>query len=432
MRFKAFHLSHRGWLLGAAVLAVLSVAACSDKLDSGASCPLLCPQQAITLRDTFVDAVIEDTTIVGLPPIGQEDYLMLSSHGDTLETRAIIRYDTLPQTYTTAAANEDEITEVDSAYLIMPVALLDSTKKPTTPVTIEAYDVNVSDSTASDTAAAVLAPLFRPDRLLGSATYQPDSLADTLRLPLSTDSVKFAIDSGRKFRVGLRIVASKGIDLRIGTTQNSLPVTLRIKATLDTTATPVDVTPVSNTPTTEPFLASALSDFTVVIKGTTGNSPTIIGVGGVPSRRAIMHFIVPSHIVDSTTIVRAALDLTQTPNRKVDVGDSVWVYPQAVLASPTVGDPRSQLQFIGSTGQFGMDSLLLSPGDSGLREFQIAGLARTWRNESLSVSPRTLALRSGSEGQVPAEIDFFSTKAPAAVRPRLRITYVPRTSYGVP
>jgi hypothetical protein len=41
-------------------------------------------------------------------------------------------------------------------------------------------------------------------------------------------------------------------------------------------------------------------------------------------------------------------------------------------------------------------------------------------------------LVSGVEGQLPGEINFFSTKSPLAVRPRLRITYVPQTSYGVP
>ena len=96
-------------------------------------------------------------------------------------------------------------------------------------------------------------------------------------------------------------------------------------------------------------------------------------------------------------------------------------------------DVASSLQFLGSNGQFGLDSLSLAPGDSGVRSFEIVGLVRTWKGQATTVSPRTIALRSGSEGSLPAEIDFFSTKAAlAAVRPRLRITYVPQTSYGIP
>ena len=81
----------------AALGAVASIAACSEKLEAGRSCPLLCPEQAISLRDTVIDGVVTDTTVLGLPPIGSESYLMLASHGDTAETRVIVRYDTLPQ-----------------------------------------------------------------------------------------------------------------------------------------------------------------------------------------------------------------------------------------------------------------------------------------------------------------------------------------------
>ena len=78
-----------GLLVGGA--AIIAIAACSEKIEAGTACPLLCPQQAITLQDTTIDAVLSDTTILGLPPIGSETYLMLSSHKDTLETRVIIR-----------------------------------------------------------------------------------------------------------------------------------------------------------------------------------------------------------------------------------------------------------------------------------------------------------------------------------------------------
>jgi hypothetical protein len=107
----------RAVLLGM-VASTLAIAACSDNLNAGKSCPLLCPEQAITLQDTIIDAVFADTTVLGIPSIGNEVFLMLSSHGDTLDSRAIIRYDTITQTFTGAASTDSTITEVDSAELV--------------------------------------------------------------------------------------------------------------------------------------------------------------------------------------------------------------------------------------------------------------------------------------------------------------------------
>lgn len=409
-------------------LVVLTIAACSENLEGGKSCPLLCPEQAVTLRDTTVDAVIADTTVPGLPPIGSEGYLMLASHGDTLETRAIIRFDTLPQTYNKTSI-DSTIVHIDSAILVIPIVKPDSTKRPIAPLTIEVYNV---DTTAADTVTSVLASLFRPDRFLGSKTFAPESLLDTLRLPISTDSVLTRVLAGTHLRVGFRVRSSQGIDLRIGTTHVGLPVTLNIVASTDTAARPAIVSPISNTPTDVPFLSSPLSDYTIVLTGGTTTPPTILGVGGVPSRRVFLRFDVPSHIIDSTTIVRASLLLTQVPNRRLSLHDSVYVYPLAVLAAPVITDVTSLLQFVGQSGQFNLDSLSLAPGDSGVRSFEIVGLVRTWKGQATTISPRAIALRSGAEGQLPGEIDFFSTKAPLSVRPRLRITYVAKTSSGLP
>jgi hypothetical protein len=407
---------------------VFAIAACSEKLEAGKSCPLLCPEQAVTLRDTIIDAAVSDTTVTGLPSIGNEGYLMLASHGDTVETRAIVRYDTLPQHYTKSGL-DSTIVNIDTAYLITPIAKPDSLHRPKAPLTIEAYDI---DTTATDTVASVLAPLFRPDRLIGSKTFAPESLLDTLRIPVSTDTVLDRVKNGTRLRVGLRIVSTQGVDLRVGSTALGLGVTLHIRASKDTAAAPLNVSPVSRTPTDQPFLSGPLADYTIVLNGTTNTGPTLLAVGGVPSRRSFIRFNVPARIVDSTTVVRASLLLTQSPNRRLDLHDSVYVFPLAVLAGPAITDVASLLQFVGSAGQFGLDSVRLAPADSGVVSFEIVGLVRTWHGQSTTISPRSVALRSAVEGQFPGEIDFFSTKAPASVRPRLRITYVPQINYGLP
>lgn len=412
----------------AAVAAVVSIAACSEKLDAGKACPLLCPIRSDSLRDTTIDAVAVDTTIAGLPPIGTETYLMLAAHGDTLDTRAMIRFDTIPQTYSKTAF-DSVIATIDSAILITPIVKPDSLHLPKAPITIEVYDV---DTTGTDTSSAILTSLFRPNRLIGSKTFAPESLLDTLFIPISADTVLDRVLKGTHLRVGLRLRSNPGYDLRIGTGQSGTPVTLHIRASKDTSALPVDVSPLSLTPLNQGFLSGPLGDFTIVASGQFAGSATLLSVGGVPSRRTFIHFDVPSYLVDSTTIVRASLLLTQTPNRRVDQHDSIYVYPVAVLASPVVTDIANSLQFLDTPGALGLDSLLLAPGDSGVKQFQIAGLMRTWKGTTLQLSPRSIALRSGGEGALPGQFDFFSTRAPVGLRPRLRITYVPQISYGVP
>jgi hypothetical protein len=422
-----------------AVVAVFSIAACSEKLEGGASCPLLCPQQAAALQDTILDAVAFDTTVNGLPSIGAERFLMLASHGDTLDTRVIVRFDTLPQTFTKSDGSDSLIARLDSALLVVPILKPDSTHVPTGRITIEAYDVDStppdSITLPTDTVTSVLASLFRPDRLIGSKTFLPESLLDTLTIPISTDTVLARVLTGRHLRVGFRLVtaAGSGYDLGIGSTQTSFPVTLRMRASKDTAAQPVLVTPLSQTPIGQDFLSGPLADYSIAVRGTTVTPATLIAVGGVPSRRTLLRFNLPSRLIDSTTIVRAELILTQVPNRRVASRDSIFVFPAAVLAQSSVSDVRSLLNFVGFEGQFGLDSLRMAPGDSGQRAFQIVSLVRTWRGVSSAISPREIALRSSVESQGPGEVDFFSSEAAlASLRPRLRITFVPTTLFGLP
>jgi hypothetical protein len=419
------HRQALGLLVGGAAVAI--IAACADNPEAGRSCPLLCPQQSITLQDTTVDAVVSDTTITGLPSIGLETFMMLSAHGDTVDTRAIIRFDTIQQSYTKSGF-DSTIAHIDTATLVLPI-VKDTIHKQAAPITIEAYNV---DTAATDTVASILGSLFRPDRFLGSRTFAPESVLDTLRIPISTDTVLNRILNATHLRIGLRLVSRVGADLRLGTVQSSTPAALRLKVSLDTSVTPLLISPVSNTPPNLTFVSGPLADFTIVVKGITATPPNMIGVGGVPSRRTFFSFVVPSRIVDSTTVVRASLLLTQVPNRRLLPRDSVYIYPVPVLAGPTITNITSALQFIGVNGQFGLDSAIMAPADSGVRSFEIVGLVRTWKGQPTTVSPRTVALRSGGEGSIPAEFDFFSTNAAPALRPRLRITYVPKAPYGLP
>jgi hypothetical protein len=61
----------------------------------------------------------------------------------------------------------------------------------------------------------------------------------------------------------------------------------------------------------------------------------------------------------------------------------------------------------------------------------VLALARTWRTLPPNV-PRAIAFKIGLEGAQPAELRFYSSEAPVNLRPRLRITYLPRSEFVLP
>ena len=72
---------------------------------------------------------------------------------------------------------DSTIVHIDTAQLLVPIASPDSLHRLAAPITIEAYNV---DTAATDTVASILGSLFRPDRFLGSKTFAPESVTDTL------------------------------------------------------------------------------------------------------------------------------------------------------------------------------------------------------------------------------------------------------------
>ena len=63
-----------------------------------------------------------------------------------------------------------------------------------------------------------------PNRLIGGKTFAPESLSDTLRIPISTDSVLAAVKGGKHLRVGFKLVSSRSADIRIATALAGTPV----------------------------------------------------------------------------------------------------------------------------------------------------------------------------------------------------------------
>ena len=320
---------------------------------------------------------------------------------------------------------------MDSATLIF---LIDtSVVKPVRPFTIDAFDI---DTSATDTLTATIAPLYRANRLIGSRTYAATDVGtDTVRLTLDNAALFAKIKDTLRLRIGLQVratTAGSGARLRILGT--AFPPRIRYRASSDTTVKPDTLFPSSVTPPKDLYQQAAFRFFPVVVKGRLPAPP--VGrfiVGGLAGARSYLRFDIPPSVLDSVTVIRASLLLTQLPARTTSATkDSISVYTQPVIASPSITDLFTASTFIGAAGVYGIDSVRFAPRDSGLRSIELVHLLRTWRLAGTTNATRAIVLRSPQEGSLPGELDFVSTEGPAALRPRLRITYVPRRGFGIP
>jgi hypothetical protein len=417
-----------------APLFALAVAiACADNLSTSAACPALCPGQAITLRDTILDAIVVDSSLSGFPAIGQEGLLIVSTRGDTFDTRGILRFDSLPTRFFRKNVPTDSaITAVDSAFLTLQIDT--SGTRPTAPVTVTLFDVDTS--TTIDTTASVLLSLFRPDRVLGSRTFAPDSLIDSIKVPISSPRLLAKITANARLRIGVQVTGTRHAELRIGTSNNFRPadVTFNPVAHGDTVGV-ISVSALLNSTTpVGTATRTDLEDFLIVARGPHPPNNQILAVGGMPASRVYFQFNLPSSIVDSSTVVRATLLLTQVANpNSPDPHDSADVYPLVVLASEDVTDISRALELVSAPGSLGLDTLQrYTPADTGLRKIEMVLLVRSWETHLTTAAPRAIALQASTEGLGGAQFWFYSSRAPAAVRPRIRITYTPRVPAGSP
>jgi hypothetical protein len=420
----------------AAVFVVVVVSACSEEFSGGAACPALCPESNFQIVNETLETVVTlDSTVRGYPLPGDENRLTLLQRvgsGDTAITAAVVRFDVIPKTLP-VGTDSTPVTKVDSAVLRLTVVSgeTDSLSRRDTlkrvPVTIEVYDV---DTTASDFDTAAVRVRFRPATLIGSYTVRRDSLPDSVVVRLDTAVVRARVQAGR-LRVGIRIRSDSSMQVPITATEGGGPLFLRFwaRAGADTTITRT-VGPASASSGADGELLG-LDDYLIVLRGTPAPPPQVLAVGGLPAQRAYIRLSLPSRLVDSVTVVRAALVLTQAPVRgRADDTVRTAVQPSVSIARPVLDVGRAALLLTASPGLFEQTR---APRDSGLVRFELAGtIPFYWRPTSEDELPRVIVLRSAREGQFPSEFYFYSSEAPAGLRPRIEISYVPRVDFSLP
>lgn len=403
--------------------------ACNEQLDAGGSCPVLCPEQTLPIQEVTVDAIAVDTTLGPFPIRGTEQGLLLASRGDTLDVRGIVRYDSLPRTYLRLGAT-DTIAAIDSThiYLRIDTAAVNFTGS----AVIEAYDV---DTTATDTSTASVLPLFRPDRLLGSVTIQRQYffLDDTVSIAMPDSVLLKSITTQKPFRVGLRFVGNG--DVTVQSVETGLPALLRFRpAAGDSTIPMAAINPNSFSPSDNLPIATDLTDFSLIAKAAPKPAVSLIA-GGLPAYRSYFRFAIPAFYLDSVVVVRAQLVVVQRPLAGVVADtDLATIYPVVVSATGAVTDLTRASEMVYAAQSFAIKPLVYAPRDSGERRIDMVQALRDWGSNSTTPAPRQTAivLRGANEGRAPGRLLFYGLDAPAALRPKLVLSYVARTRFGTP
>lgn len=428
-------------LLRAPLLLALPLAfafgACSEDLETGGACPALCPGQQLEILDTVLEPAIDlDTTLTGYPITGFEPSLLLSARLDTLDVRAVIRFDTIIRGFRSPVTDTvEQVQQVDSASLNIRIRRTGVPLPPT--FFIDAYDV--ADTTVADSLPLALLPHFVPERLLGSIQIDSAGFSDTslVRIPLDTAVLLDIIeDPARLLRVGLVVRSTQSVEIRV------LPVDsgtagprLRYRVHPDTGVAVANVVPSSQTPRTPLFVSFDFIDYSIVATPWPIAAPARFAMGGLPGNRSYLRFDLPRWLTDSSTVLRARLEMVQDPVRGLDDTVTTVVYGHMGLAAHDITDLRRAVLLVGPLYDAVLDSLVLTPADSGPKELEINRLISRWRTlDGERVLPNVLVLRAATEGETGRGVRFFGLGADPSLRPRLRISYVPVSSldFGKP
>jgi hypothetical protein len=423
-------------VLIAAAAVVAAASACSEEFAGGAACPALCPESGFEIiNDTLETVVTLDSTLRGFPLPGQENRLTLLQrfgNGDTVITAAIVRFDFIPKTIPVGTtADSAVVTKIDSVYLRLAVVSGrdDSLSRRDTlkrvPVTIEVYDV---DTATTDFDTAAVRARFQPGNLISSYTVRRDSLPDSIFVRLDTAAFRTRVQTGR-MRIGLRIRSDSSMQVPLVPAEGGGPLFLRFWARAGTDSLMRTVTPASSSSDDDGGIPG-LHEYQIVLRGTPPPPPQILAVGGLPAQRTYIRLTLPSRLVDSVTVVRAALVLTQAPVRgRTDDTVKAAVQASISVARELLDVGRAAL-LVRST--FGLVEQNRAPRDSGLVRFELAGTIPIWRQTPEEELPRAIVLRSARETEFPSEFHFYSSEAPASLRPRIEISYVPRVDFSLP
>ena len=399
-------------VVGAALAAAMAGLGCREAVTAPGSCPGLCPAGQIRIVDTTLTGIVtSDTSYVGYVGPREAPFLLVS-HGDSLQSVALIQFGARDSTwYPLANDTAVRIGRVDSVRLTVTLTSRDTLAKN---VWILAYRLPAFFDT-SITRAGVQP--FLADSLLVDSIAVPDSVKSGLLTKTVRAGVLDNIAAGDSNVVALALVA-----------HGSAPVTLGIASSEEVVGAPRLYWYVHARPLPDTALARTISigpQFdSFVYRPSATNPATALLAGGLPSARAIIRLRLPPEALDSVGLVRATLILTTT-GRAQGLPDEHFL----LSARAIIRDFGAKSVIFADTAAGGTAPVVT--GDSGEIHIEIGRMLRVWGTTSGDSLPRALMLMSASEGGGLGSVTVARRTAGAAA-PRLRLTYVRPYAFGVP
>jgi hypothetical protein len=448
-----FRARHR--LLPLFGLTLLVLAACQEDLAEGAACPTLCPGQQLEVHDTVLvaDQVFDTTVLVnGMPPLGTETNLLVARYtdaqGDSIVSGAVLRYDSLQRNFprTDSTAPFVPVTSVTSASLQF-------TSTPDTSMIRDSlrFEVIDVDANVPDLDTATIHQLLLTQPAIGTLNVKKDSVAALHIVPLDTTFIRQHVTAGQRIRLAVRLF-SYGHDATGNAQVGITPITSTSNATGTQSGPSLQYMGHAAAPATDSlqfvnFSVSKssggpefkyLANYQLVLKGSPPPPASVLPVGGLPSTRLYLRFTLPGTLIDSsTTIVRATLLLHQQGDPTFSRVDSISLTPRVVVASPIVTDVSKAALLLADPATVPLLSVRVNPSETRIDTLVLvsksANLVTLWRAEGPRLMQRAIVLQSSGEGRDARRFLIYPNSAQTdSLRPRLHLTYIPRSGFGLP
>ena len=384
------------------LLAAAALAGCQEKLTAPGDCPALCPSDNLVIEDVVLEAQL-DSTYTGFLGAGEGTRLLLANGLGGEDFLSVVRF----------ARRSDSITVRDTLreFVIDSVLLtvnVEGRDPAVTGLAVEVYKLPASVPLDSTTTFAEVATELVPERLLRTVPIADNLVKGALRIVFTgaeLDAIAFAPEDDNVLRLAYRLTApaATGVLLASSATGSTGPgfITFTRVALPDTTVR-------------QPL--PRIVQFQTSLDATPAGVPSadLLTVGGAPSSRAILRFVLPPRVRDSAEIVRATLQLVPVAPFTGMAGDSASLDTRGVFSDLGAKSPR-----ISSSPTLIVTRRLFA-GNADTLLVEVTPIVRLWATDP--APPAALFLALDPEASSFTVAQFGSSRTPGA-RPTLRITY---------
>jgi len=403
----------RSAALGAAAVLAAAALACRENVTAPGQCPELCPSDSVSVIDTVLTGIVaSDTSARGYTRADRGPILVVASR-TSLEAHPVIRFQSLPQRWFPVVGDTAGVAvgTIDSVALELRLDDRD------TSVHNNRLLVYRLPATVDTTGAFDSVRTFFTDSLPFDSIPIDDSLRTGVRLRRLLPIASVTPQAADSFVValGLAIRGDSGaVALLAAADFSGAPPILRYyvhgAAPQDTFATALALAPTFDTYVQSPAPPAP--------------APGQLVIGGQPAARSFLRFAIPRYYVDSVTIIRGTLTLTQTQAASGLPGDTF-----AIQAQPVLRDFGGKSLIFQDTSVIGRGRLVV--GQSGTVSLEVGNILRLWHGINADSLPRMIVLRGSLEDYTLSELVAAGAGGGAAA-PQLRISFVRSFRFGVP